>query len=241
MHAIFLCTFGHTYTHTHSPGASHTYSHVQIRTRAAAHPSPTSGFCWSRRTGKVAGKAWTLQYPSPPYLSCLRSCLRQEVGQGRRRHKGSRPSLPFHSLAGETSPSLPAPLPDQTFPSLITPPAPRSADRFWNPELSPILPRMRVGRLNPGERQGGAAWPALPGPAEREGGRRLSKARARRAGCADFGCLFPGQWQKSPGTAPRPSEVRARTRSSYSGASKKNTVLEPQEHSSGCCVFFFIS
>lgn len=172
MYAIFLCTFGHTYIHTHSPGASHTYSHVQTRTRAAAHPAPTSGFCWSGRTGKVAGKAWTLHYPPPPHLSRLRSCLMQEVGQGRRRHKGSRPSL---SLPTPWLVRLPLPRPPLFWTKLFLPTSPRqppppvSADCFWNSELNPHPPQDAGREAELPKKTEGRGLAGAPGPAEGRG------------------------------------------------------------------------
>lgn len=206
----------HTGTHvpTHSPGAFHTQSHVQTRTRSAAHSLPSPVSAGAEGQGRWPRKIWTLQRPLPcdlthPILS------ERGGGAGLGEGEADEPSplfpSPFSGLPDFSSPK--ALLPDQTFPSLTSPPAsplpplpppPQQRQLPWNPELSPQPPREGGREDAPPVGKGGAAWLARAG-ARREGCEK-APAGSQSAESRAQGPRLPFPWSvgEEPGGEPLP-------------------------------------
>ena len=204
----------HWHTRTHAPtwGLSHTQS--RTNTQAPGRTvAPHSGFCRSRGTGKVAGEGLDTAVTPPPHRRPPPQAIQSELGGGAGgwgEARGCSPLFPSPLPGAPDFPSPPAPLPAQTFPSLTSPPVPRSADLGGNPESSPHPPREGGREATPRRTKGGRGLARAPGLAGRAAGRRRPGAGAPRAGCADFCFLFPGQWEKSPGTSPQPCRSRGK-------------------------------
>ena len=206
MHTILSCSW-----HTRTPALTWSLSHTESRKNTQAPGCTVAPQLWflqklGEREGGPEGRE--LAVTPPPHLTGTRSSLSEEVeGAGGGGVGGGGKAPGFSPLFPSLLPgsvdflSPPAPLADQTFTSLTSPPAASSADLGWNPEFPRTLPGKGVGEVAPQWMKRGRGLARGRGPVGRAARRRWPGARAPRAWCADFFLLSPGQRQKSRGTS----------------------------------------